>query len=124
MPVHSPEEKAMTQQGLVVHFDPEILGSTHVFVGTRVPLRNLIDYLERSYDLDQLLDDFPSVSRGQAVAALEAAHEVLTSRARATLRATAAKARSNTLVDLVPLVPHIRQAIPGLQPGQILRIGN
>ena len=74
----------MTQHGLVVHSDPDILGGTPVFVGTRVPLRNLIDYLERGYDLDEFLDDFPSVSRNQAVAALEAAHEVLTGRARAT----------------------------------------
>jgi uncharacterized protein (DUF433 family) len=74
----------VTNEALVVHSDPEILGGTPVFVGTRVPLRNLIDYLERGYDLDEFLDDFPSVSRNQAVAALEAAHEVLASRARAT----------------------------------------
>jgi uncharacterized protein (DUF433 family) len=84
MPVHSREETAMTQQEQVVHSDPDILGGTPVFVGTRVPLRNLIDYLESGYDLDEFLDDFPSVSRNQAVAALEAAHDVLTSRARAT----------------------------------------
>jgi len=66
----------------VVHSDPEILGGTPVFVGTRVPLRNLIDYLEGGHSLDQFLDDFPSVSRDQAIAALEAAHEVLTASAR------------------------------------------
>ena len=54
-----------------------------MFVGTRVPLRNLIDYLEGGYSLDEFLDQFPSVSRDQAVAALEMAHEVLTARARA-----------------------------------------
>jgi uncharacterized protein (DUF433 family) len=52
----------------VVHSDPEILGGTPVFVGTRVPLRSLIDYLERGHDLDE----FPTVSRDQAVAALQA----------------------------------------------------
>lgn len=67
----------------VVHSDPEILGGKPVFVGTRVPLRNLIDYLEGGYSLDEFLDQFPSVSRDQAVAALEMAHEVLTARARA-----------------------------------------
>ena len=72
----------MKEQALVVHSDPEILGGTPVFVGTRVPLRNLIDYLERSHSLDEFLDAFPSVSRHQAVAALEAAHEALTARAR------------------------------------------
>jgi uncharacterized protein (DUF433 family) len=66
----------------VVHSDPEILGGTPVFVGTRVPLRNLIDYLEGGHSLNEFLDDFPSVSRDQAIAALEAAHEVLTASAR------------------------------------------
>ena len=54
-----------------VHSDPEILGGIPVFVGTRVPFRNLIDYLERNHSLDEFLDSFPSVSREQAVAALE-----------------------------------------------------
>jgi uncharacterized protein (DUF433 family) len=67
----------------VVHSDPEILGGTPVFVGTRVPFRNLIDYLERNHSLDEFLDAFPTVSRQQAVAALEAAHEAVAARARA-----------------------------------------
>ena len=67
---------------LVVHSDPEILGGTPVFVGTRVPLRNLIDYLERGHSLEEFLDSFPSVSRQQVIAALEAAHEVLSAHAR------------------------------------------
>jgi uncharacterized protein (DUF433 family) len=66
----------------VVHSDPEILGGTPVFVGTRVPLRNLIDCLEAGASLDEFLDDFPSVSRDQAIAALEAAHEALSASAR------------------------------------------
>ncbi|MGO9058497.1 MAG: DUF433 domain-containing protein [Candidatus Binataceae bacterium] len=71
----------MSTSVLLVHSDPEILGGTPVFVGTRVPLRNLIDYLEHGYSLDEFLDEFPSVSREQVVAALEAAHESLTARA-------------------------------------------
>jgi uncharacterized protein (DUF433 family) len=67
----------------VIHSDPEILGGTPVFRGTRVPLMNLIDYLEAGHPLDEFLDDFPSVSREQAVAALEEAKEVLIQRARA-----------------------------------------
>lgn len=67
----------MAKGKLVIHSDPEILGGTPVFVGTRVPLRNLIDYLEGDYTLEEFLDDFPSVSREQAVAALEAANEML-----------------------------------------------
>lgn len=65
----------------IIHGDPEILGGTPVFVGTRVPLRNLIDYLERGYSLDEFLDAFPSVSRERAIAALEAAHAELATRA-------------------------------------------
>lgn len=66
----------------VVHSDPDILSGTPVFVGTRVPFRNLIDYLERNHSLDEFLDSFPTVSRDQVVAALEAAHEAVSARAR------------------------------------------
>ncbi|MBV9775354.1 MAG: DUF433 domain-containing protein [Gemmatimonadetes bacterium] len=69
--------------GSVIHSDPEILGGTPVFVGTRVPLKNLIDYFEGGHSLDDFLDDFPSVSREQAVAALEEAKAALTERASA-----------------------------------------
>jgi len=71
----------MGKSASVVHSDPEILGGTPVFVGTRVPLRNLIDYLERGYSLDEFLDAFPSVAREQAISALEAAHAALIARA-------------------------------------------
>jgi len=71
----------MAKDKPVIHSDPEILGGTPVFVGTRVPLRNLIDYLEGDYTLEEFLDDFPSVSREQAVAALETANELLIARA-------------------------------------------
>lgn len=72
----------MSSRPQVIHSDPDILGGTPVFVGTRVPFRNLIDYLERGHSLDEFLDEFPSVSREQAVAALEAAHEALSAGAR------------------------------------------
>ena len=55
----------MSSAARVVHSDPEILGGTPVFVGTRVPFRNLIDYLERNHSLDEFLDAFPTVSRDQ-----------------------------------------------------------
>ena len=61
----------------VVHSDPEILGGVPVFVGTRVPFRNLIDYLEGGYSLEEFLDAFPSVKREQAIAALEVAHDAV-----------------------------------------------
>ena len=71
----------MPNTTMVVHSDPDILGGTPVFVGTRVPFRNLIDYLERNHSLNDFLDSFPTVSREQAVAALEAAHEAVSTRA-------------------------------------------
>ncbi len=67
----------------VIHSDPEILGGTPVFIGTRVPAQALIDYLEAGRPLDEFLDDFPSVTREQAVAALEEAKQILVSGARA-----------------------------------------
>jgi uncharacterized protein (DUF433 family) len=78
------EAAAMTQKTAVIQSDPGILGGIPVFVGTRVPVRNLIDYIEEGYTLDEFLDDFPSVSREQVVTALEVAHEALTSSASAT----------------------------------------
>jgi uncharacterized protein (DUF433 family) len=72
----------MSPRPAVIHSDPDILGGTPVFVGTRVPFRNLIDYLERGHSLGEFLDEFPSVTREQAVAALEAAHEALSASAR------------------------------------------
>jgi uncharacterized protein (DUF433 family) len=61
----------------VIHSDPDILSGTPVFVGTRVPVRNLLDYLEAGDTLDEFLDDFPSVSRSQAVAAIRLAKQML-----------------------------------------------
>ncbi len=67
----------MPTQSSVVHSDPEILGGTPVFVDTRVPVQTFIDYLEGGHPLDEFLEDFPSVSRLQAVAALELAKDAL-----------------------------------------------
>ena len=64
-----------------VHSDPEIMGGTPVFVGTRVPLQTLIEYLEAGDPLGEFLEDFPSVSREQAIAALEQAKDALIARA-------------------------------------------
>jgi uncharacterized protein (DUF433 family) len=57
----------------IIHTDREIMGGTPVFVGTRVPLQNLIDYLEGGESIEDFLDGFPSVSRAQAIAVIEAA---------------------------------------------------
>ncbi len=61
----------------VIKVDPEIMGGEPCFVGTRVPARTLIDYLEGGDTIDEFLEDFPTVSRKQAVALLEEASELL-----------------------------------------------
>jgi uncharacterized protein (DUF433 family) len=66
---------------VIVRSDPEILGGTPVFAGTRVPVENLVDYLAAGVTLERFLDHFPSVTRAQAVAALEIAGDLLASRA-------------------------------------------
>ncbi len=71
------------KQASVVRSDPEILGGTPVFVGTRVPVQALIDYIEGGHSLEEFLEDFPTVSRELAVAALEQAKAHLLADARA-----------------------------------------
>lgn len=66
----------------VVHSDPDILGGTPVFVGTRVPVQALIDFIEGGHSLEAFLDSFPTVSRELAVAALEQAKAHLVADAR------------------------------------------
>lgn len=68
----------MQSAPLIIHSDPDILGGTPVFAGTRVPIKTLLDYLEAGDSLDLFLDHFPSVSREQAIATLELAKEMLT----------------------------------------------
>ena len=67
----------------VVHSDPNILGGTPVFRGTRVPVQALFDYVEAGDPLERFLDHFPSVTREQAVAALEEAANLMNDRAAA-----------------------------------------
>ena len=74
----------MSIKSSVIHSDPEILGVTPVFVGTRVPVKNLYDYLEAGDALGEFLADFPSVTREQAVAALELAREMTEAHAAVT----------------------------------------
>ena len=66
----------------VIQSDPEILSGEPVFVGTRVPLQNLIDYLAAGDSIEKFLDAFPSVARDQVISALELAGEALADRAR------------------------------------------
>lgn len=64
--------------GVVIR-DPQILGGTPVFRGTRVPFQALLDYLEGGQTLDEFLDDFPTVTRDAAISALELAKSLLVS---------------------------------------------
>jgi uncharacterized protein (DUF433 family) len=68
----------MTTLAGVTHRHPEILSGIPVFVGTRVPVRSLFDYLEGGDSLEEFLHQFPSVKREQAIAVLEAAYESVT----------------------------------------------
>ncbi|HEX3553644.1 MAG TPA: DUF433 domain-containing protein [Thermoanaerobaculia bacterium] len=70
-------------ESAVIHSNPRILGGTPVFLGTRVPVQTLLDYLEGGESLDTFLDHFPTVSREQAVAVLELAKTMLIAHARA-----------------------------------------
>ena len=64
----------------LITIDPDILSGQPVFAGTRVPVETLFDHLEAGVPLDEFLDDFPTVSREQAVALLEAASKLLTAK--------------------------------------------
>jgi uncharacterized protein (DUF433 family) len=66
----------------VIMTDPEILGGVPVFRGTRVPFKNLVDYLEGGHTLGEFLEEFPSVTREAAVAALEHAKELVLAQTR------------------------------------------
>ena len=67
---------AKAQQG-VVHSDPHIMSGTPVFVGTRVPVQALLDFLEGGDTIEEFLDNYPGVTREQAVAFLEEAGRAL-----------------------------------------------
>jgi uncharacterized protein (DUF433 family) len=62
--------------------DPDILNGTPVFAGTRVPVKNLTDYLEAGGTIDEFLDDFPSMSREQVLEFLQEAREHLSAMAK------------------------------------------
>jgi uncharacterized protein (DUF433 family) len=69
-----PDERPVAlPDGSVFHSDPETMGGAPVFVGTRVPVRTLIEYLQGGYDVDEFLNGFPTVRREQVLAFLEQA---------------------------------------------------
>ena len=64
----------------IINIDPEILSGQPVFTGTRVPVETLFDHLESGVSLNEFLEDFPGVSKDQAVALLYMASRLLTSK--------------------------------------------
>jgi uncharacterized protein (DUF433 family) len=66
----------------IIHSDPNILSGEPVFVGTRVPVQSLFDYLEGGETLDEFLRQFPSVTREQAISAIELARDSVLAVAR------------------------------------------
>ena len=71
----------MSVETFPIHRDPEMMGGAPVFVGTRVPAQTLLDYLEGGESLDAFLDDFPSVTRAQAISMLEVGAALLIAQA-------------------------------------------
>ena len=64
----------------LITIDKEIMGGQPVFAGTRVPVETLFDHLEAGVSLDEFLEDFPSVTKQQAIDLLEAANKILNSK--------------------------------------------
>ena len=73
-----PKARSVNLAGEVIVKDPDVLGGTPVFRRTRVPFQALLDYLEGGQNLDEFIDDFPTVTREAAISALELANSVLT----------------------------------------------
>jgi len=70
----------MPENSSIISISTEIMGGTPVFIGTRVPIQTLFDYLEAGESIDDFLDGFPTVSREQIIALLEEAKKQLFSR--------------------------------------------
>jgi len=74
-PVRLRRYTSAMKEAEIIHSDPEILGGTPVFTGTRVPVRSLFDHLEAGDSIDVFLEGFPSVGRDQVIALLEMSQE-------------------------------------------------
>jgi uncharacterized protein (DUF433 family) len=61
-----------------INIDPETMGGTPVFTGTRVPIQTLFDYLEGGESIEEFIDDYPSVTKDQAIEVLEVAKKTVT----------------------------------------------
>ena len=69
--------KQQTMEGRIINIDPEILGGTPFFYGTRVPIKNLFDYLETGDSIDKFLEDFEGVQREQVIKVLEMSQKLI-----------------------------------------------
>lgn len=112
----------------VVHSDPGISGGTPVFVGTRVPVQNLFDYMAAGDGLEIFLDAFPTVSREQVIAVLEISSGIFGEGAkqvvsRAGLGIVVIHARTNRVEDLRPLAEGLVEVLERVQPGEMHRVG-
>ena len=96
----------MGQEQSVIHSDPGILGGATVFVGTRVPVRTLLDYLEAGRPLAEFLDDFPTVTRSHAIA--------VWNRRRIS---------KNDIEALLSLMPAVRDVLVEAALGRVAEIG-
>lgn len=67
----------MLEYSQIINTDPEIMGGTPVFTGTRVPIKTLLDYLKAGESINDFLDGFPTVTREQAIALLSEAEKQL-----------------------------------------------
>ena len=72
------EQKYQTMNYGAINIDHEIMGGTPVFTGTRVPIQTLFDYMEGGDDLNEFIDDYPTVSKEAAIQVLEMARKSLT----------------------------------------------
>ena len=68
--------------GRVINIDRDILGGTPVFFGTRVPIKNLFDYLETGDSIEVFLEDFEGVTKTQVVKVLEMSQKLISSKSR------------------------------------------
>ncbi len=89
----------------ITHRDPDILSGSLVFVGTRVPVRSLFDYLEGGESIDEFLHQFPSVKREFAIAVLDAAYETVAADAN-----IARREFSGRLCDVAGRAWHLKRA--------------
>jgi uncharacterized protein (DUF433 family) len=105
----------------VIVKDPEILGGTPVFRGTRVPFKSLLDYLEGGHTLDEFLRQFPTVTREMAIQALEEAKDSLLARiAWSSCSTNACRSTCATAFPFTKRTPSRGRELKGTKNGELL----